>query len=60
MTEFIKKTLVGGAVLTLVVVLAWKLSFLLLGLASALVFIGLAHCIGDMIFPSDDGDSHGV
>lgn len=60
MNDFLKKTAVGGAILTLVVVLAWKLSFILLGLAVGLVFLGLAHCIGDMCFPSDDGDSHGV
>jgi len=59
MTDFLKKTAVGGAILTLVVLLAWKLSFVLLGLACFLVFLGLAHAIGDMCFP-DEGDSHGV
>lgn len=60
MTDFLKKTAVGGAILTLIVLLAWKLSFVLLGLAVALVFLGLAYTVGDMCFPSDDGDSHGV
>ena len=59
LTDFLKKTAVGGAILILVVLLAWKLSFILLGLGVAFVFLGLAHCIGSMCFP-DDGDNHGV
>lgn len=52
MNDFIKKTLVGGAIMTLIGVLAWKFSFILSGIVCLIILIGLAHSLGDLLIYS--------
>jgi len=59
MNEFIKKTLVGGAIITILLVLLFWFAKILAIIALLFCFLGLSHATGTLFFPSDE-DNHGV
>lgn len=54
LNDFLKKTAVGGAIITLFGILAWKLFFILVGIVTLIAFAGIAYGLGDLFFLDDD------